>query len=93
MKLNCKRILFTLGLGSCSLMATLMGSTMAIAQDQTSGGKKVVWTAENSDPNTLGWMQGFPPPADKIIRFDDNSFAEFPQWRWSVCNFQLLMPT
>lgn len=53
----------------------------------------MVWTAENSDPNTLGWMQGAPPPADKIIRFDDGSYAEFPQWRWTVCHFQQLMPT
>ena len=53
----------------------------------------MVWTAENSDPNTLGWMQGAPPPPDKIIRFEDNSFAQFPQWRWTVCHFQQLMPT
>lgn len=51
------------------------------------------WTAENSDPRLLGWMEGSPPSADKIIRFDDNSFARFPQWRWTVCNFQQLMPT
>ena len=24
-------------------------------------------TAKESDPKTLGWMQGFPPPADKLI--------------------------
>ncbi|MEB3211459.1 MAG: serine hydrolase, partial [Leptolyngbyaceae bacterium] len=43
--------------------------------------------------NLFQWMEGAPPPADKIIRFDDNSFAQFPQWRWTVCNFQQLMPT
>lgn len=74
---------------------------MAIAQDSTPHSSssegvhstEVVWTAETSDPKTLGWMEGFPPPPDKVIRFDDNSFAQFPQWRWTVCNFQQLMPT
>ncbi|MDR9404394.1 MAG: serine hydrolase domain-containing protein, partial [Halothece sp. Uz-M2-17] len=51
------------------------------------------WTAANSDPKVFGWMEGSPPPADKIIRFDDNSYAQFPQWRWTVCHFQQLMPT
>jgi hypothetical protein len=25
-------------------------------------------SAEESDPNQLGWMTGFPPPAEKLIR-------------------------
>ena len=28
-------------------------------------------SASASDPRALGWMQGFPPPADKTIRFTD----------------------
>lgn len=39
--------------------------------------------AAASDPKVLGWMQGFPPPADKIIRFADGSSYRFPQWRWT----------
>lgn len=27
-----------------------------------------------SDPVTMGWMVGSPPPPDKIIRFADGSF-------------------
>ncbi len=46
-----------------------------------------------SDPAALGWMQGAPPPADKQIRFDDGSYFQFPQMRWSVANFRQLMPT
>lgn len=46
-----------------------------------------------SDPAVLGWMQGAPPPADKQIRFDDGSYFQFPQMRWSVANFRQLMPT
>jgi CubicO group peptidase (beta-lactamase class C family) len=93
-----KRWLFTLAMGVCSLVIVLSLSTVVSANNPMNAEsvdepETVVWTAENSDPNTWGWMQGAPPPADKIIRFDDNSYAQFPQWRWTVCNFQQLMPT
>lgn len=52
-----------------------------------------IWTSEISDPNLLGWMKGSPPPQDKIISFNDGSYFQFPQMRWSVCHFQQLMPT
>jgi CubicO group peptidase (beta-lactamase class C family) len=51
------------------------------------------WTAENSDPESLGWMQGFPPPEDRVIRFTDGRYFNFPQLRWTVCHFRQLMPT
>jgi len=46
-----------------------------------------------SDPVTLGWMQGAPPPADKQVRFDDGSMFSFPQLRWSYSNMPQLLPT
>lgn len=49
--------------------------------------------AQASDPAALGWMVGSPPPADRILRFDDGSYFRFPQMRWSVANFRQLMPT
>lgn len=49
--------------------------------------------APASDPATLGWMVGSPPPADRILRFDDGSYFRFPAMRWSVANFRQLMPT
>lgn len=49
--------------------------------------------AVESDPKTLGWMEGFPPPKDKIIKFEDGSYFKFPEMRWSVANFRQLMPT
>lgn len=49
--------------------------------------------AAASDPRALGWMQGSPPPPDKIIRFDDNSFFTFPKWRWSFSHWRELLPT
>ncbi|URK88264.1 hypothetical protein LP421_13125 [Rhizobium sp. RCAM05350] len=50
-------------------------------------------TAEQSDPKSLGWMLGAPPPADKIIRFSDPDYFSFPKMRWTVCHFRQLMPT
>ncbi len=41
----------------------------------------------------MGWMVGSPPPADRILRFEDGSYFRFPQMRWSVVNFRQLMPT
>lgn len=49
--------------------------------------------AAASDPVTLAWMVGAPPPDDKIIRFEDGSYFTFPALRWSVSNFRQLMPT
>ena len=49
--------------------------------------------ARATDPNTLGWMVGSPPPPDKLIRFDDGTFYRFPQWRWSFSHWRELLPT
>ena len=50
-------------------------------------------TAQASDPEALGWMQGFPPPDEKQIRFTDPDNFSFPKLRWTVCHFRELMPT
>jgi len=49
--------------------------------------------ARASDPVTMGWMVGAPPPQDKLIRFSDGSWFQFPQTRWSLSNIRQLMPT
>lgn len=49
--------------------------------------------AQASNPVTLGWMQGFPPTADKTIRFTDPDYFAFPKLRWTVCHFRELMPS
>lgn len=50
-------------------------------------------SAKDSDPVKMGWMQGFPPPKDKIVSAEDGSFFNFPAMRWSVVNMRQLMPT
>jgi CubicO group peptidase (beta-lactamase class C family) len=46
-----------------------------------------------SDPNLLGWMQGSPPPPDKVIRFEDDQFLNFPRNRWALSHMRELVPT
>ena len=50
-------------------------------------------SAAESDPVKMGWMVGSPPPADKLIRYDDMSIYRFPQTRWSFANFRQFVPT
>lgn len=49
--------------------------------------------AQASDPVTMGWMMGSPPPADKLIQFATGGTVRFPQTRWSYANVRQLMPT
>ena len=46
-----------------------------------------------SDPIGLGWMQGSPPPADKLIRFEDDDTLSFPKIRWSLSHTRETVPT
>ncbi|MGQ0684561.1 serine hydrolase domain-containing protein [Bradyrhizobium sp.] len=50
-------------------------------------------SATETDPQTLAWMQGFPPPPDKTITFHDGSFRSFPELRWAWSNIRQLVPT
>ncbi len=46
-----------------------------------------------TDPNVLGLMQGFPPPADKTVRLGDGTAWKFPMTRWSFSHMRELVPT
>ncbi|WP_201616246.1 serine hydrolase domain-containing protein [Psychrobacter urativorans] len=50
-------------------------------------------TVKESDPQVMGWMQGFPPPDDKLISQPSSNFFSFPKLRWSVCHMRALLPT
>ena len=49
--------------------------------------------AAASDPATLQWMVGSPPPADKLITIADGSAFRFPRTRWTYSNMRRLVPT
>src|SRR5690242_648607 len=46
-----------------------------------------------TDPETLGYMRGFPPAPDRLITFQDGSFRNFPELRWAWSNIRQLVPT
>ncbi|MCL3883243.1 serine hydrolase [Marivita sp. GX14005] len=69
------------------IFAALMGAAGAAHAQETP------LSAVQSDPEEMGWMQGFPPPEDKTIRFTDPDYFAFPKLRWTVCHFRELMPT
>lgn len=50
-------------------------------------------TADSTNPVTLGWMQGSPPPPEKLIMQPDSNYFSFPKLRWSVCHLRELLPT
>lgn len=50
-------------------------------------------SAQQSDPRVLGWMQGFPPPRDRLITQPDAVYFSFPRLRWSVCHLRQFLPT
>jgi hypothetical protein len=50
-------------------------------------------SARESDPRVMGWMQGFPPPPDKLITQPDSVYFSFPKLRWSVCHLREFLPT
>ncbi|MBO1076521.1 serine hydrolase (plasmid) [Roseomonas marmotae] len=50
-------------------------------------------SAQESNPITMGWMQGFPPPKDRIITQPESVYFSFPRLRWSVCHMRELLPT
>jgi len=50
-------------------------------------------SASASDPVALGWMQGAPPPQDKLILYSDAGHLRFPQSRWAFAHSRRFGPT
>jgi CubicO group peptidase (beta-lactamase class C family) len=50
-------------------------------------------SAQASDPRVMEWMEGFPPPPDKLITQPDSNYFSFPKLRWSVCHLREFLPT
>ena len=60
---------------------------------QTNAQSSSYMSAEESDPERLGWMTGFPPSPEKLIMQPESAFFSFPKLRWTVCHIRELMPT
>ncbi|MBN2906305.1 MAG: serine hydrolase [Rhodobacteraceae bacterium] len=79
---------------STSRVATLAaGLAMSLALAGGAAAQTAPLSAQESDPRVMGWMQGFPPPPDKLITQPDSNFFSFPKLRWSVCHLRAFLPT
>lgn len=81
-----KTINLAAGIALGILASTIMNAS---AQDD----KPAPLSAAESDPNVMGWMQGFPPPPDKVLSVADGSFFQFPAMRYSVNHMREFLPT
>ncbi|GAB5462744.1 serine hydrolase domain-containing protein [Hoeflea alexandrii] len=66
---------------------------MVIGSATASLAQSAPLSAKESDPRVMGWMQGFPPPPDKLITQPDSVYFSFPKLRWSVCHLREFLPT
>ena len=71
----------------CIVPLCLLATCVSVQAQQVPAG------AADTDPVKLGWMQGSPPPDDKMVRQDDGSFYQFPRSRWAFSNMRSLFPT
>src|SRR5688572_20740510 len=71
----------------------IVSSLVTISSTSQSPAPPPALDAGASDPVAIGWMVGAPPPAEKLVRFADDSWFRFPQTRWSFSNVRQLMPT
>ncbi|MEL7047138.1 MAG: 6-aminohexanoate hydrolase, partial [Pseudomonadota bacterium] len=57
-------------------MAAALASHQGVTQPLDAGA---------SDPNALGWMQGFPPAPERLIAPPASNYLSFPKLRWTFC--------
>ena len=80
-------------LSSISRLATSTLSATLVLSAGTAAAQPEPLSARDSDPNVMGWMQGFPPPPDRMITQPDSNYFSFPKLRWSVCHLREFLPT
>jgi len=76
-----------------SLIALVTGIALTVGASTGADAQPTPLSAQESDPDVMGWMQGFPPPADKLITQPDSNYFSFPKLRWSVCHLREFLPT
>ncbi len=84
-------------LPALSLVVTVLAASACSAEQPANAEpaqqKPVPLSAAESDPNTLGWMEGFPAPPEKLVMQPDSNYFSFPKLRWTVCHLRELLPT
>ena len=82
----CDTLKLTRSFGLCAALAVLANLQPSAASAQT-------LSAQESDPRVMGWMEGFPPPPDRLITQPDSNYFSFPKLRWSVCHLRERCPS
>lgn len=72
--------------------AALATAALLMAGPGTAQGK-VMLDAVTSDPATMGWMQGSPPPPDKLILAARADHMRFPMTRYSFSHMREFAPS
>ena len=78
---------------SWNLTALMAIGAVTLWATSSSAAQRVPLSAAQSDPKVLGWMQGFPPPPEKLITQPDSNYFSFPKLRWTVCHLREFLPT
>lgn len=52
-----------------------------------------ILSIEETEPEKMGWMKGFPPEKEKLIYASDGSFFQFPALRYSINHMREFYPT
>lgn len=76
-----------------NLIALVISVTVALGSTSGASAQSAPLSAQDSDPNVMGWMQGFPPSEDKLITQPDANYFSFPKLRWSVCHLREFLST
>ncbi|WP_135502065.1 serine hydrolase domain-containing protein [Roseovarius aestuariivivens] len=76
-----------------SLVALAAGVALTLGLPTGAQAQSTPLSAQESDSRVMGWMQGFPPPEDKMITQPDSVYFSFPRLRWSVCHLREFLPT
>jgi CubicO group peptidase (beta-lactamase class C family) len=74
-----------------SILATII--LMLVSINELFSQEKQFLDFYKSEPDSLGWMQGFPPAKNKRLSAGDGSFFTFPGIRYSVVRMREFMPT
>ncbi|MGB5253634.1 MAG: hypothetical protein WBN68_13025, partial [Sedimenticolaceae bacterium] len=78
---------------SSNLLAVVAIGALTLGATSSIAAQRIPLSAAQSDPTILGWMQGFPPPPERLITQPDSNYFSFPKLRWTVCHLREFLPT
>ena len=78
---------------SSNIIRLAASLALALTAVNTAAVQTTPLSAAESDPRVLGWMQGFPPPPERLIMQPDSNYFSFPKLRWTVCHLREFLPT